>query len=111
MSKLIFDSSFVGNIEKIYTDDCIGNTSKAIPRLETAMRVAEVTATVRLSGEKTKDIVLYSGKLDKSVEDTLNKYQVGNKVIHIRGVKRNQIITAEGVTCIVRGSRLNLLNY
>ena len=32
--KLIFDSSYEGTIEKIYTDDGVGNTNKAIMKIQ-----------------------------------------------------------------------------
>ena len=101
--KLIFDSSYEGTIEKIYTDDGVGNTNKAIPIYSTYIRTIEVSATLRLKGGGTKDIVLYLGKFDSSIAKLLDAYRVGVRVVHIRGAKHNQIMTADGCTCIVCG--------
>jgi len=101
--QLIFDSSWHGVIEKIHTVDGVGSTSKAIPRYETAMRVAEVTAEVKTSDGRTKTVVLYSGRFDNNVNKTLNTYQVGDRVVHIRGLKHSQIITANGASCAICG--------
>ena len=103
MPKLIFDRSFEGIIERIYTVDGVGTTSKAIPTYETTMRTVEVSAEVRISASKTKTIVIYSGRFDSRVAKILNNYQVGNRIIHICGAKHDQIVTADKISCIVCG--------
>lgn len=107
---LIVDRSWQGIITSVYTDDGISNRNKAFPTYEAAMRTIAIMGVVTLPDGDTRTVALYAGRLDNSVANLLNKYEVGNRVVHIRGTKNYQVITDVSISCVVCG-HINQRSY
>ena len=103
--KLFFDRSWSGVIKRLFTDDELHLESRAFLTTQGwNSRDIVVYAEVQLDNkEETQIVELYRGKYDNQSASLLSIYEVGNKVIHIKGTKSNQIISEKKITCVVCG--------
>ena len=106
LPSLFFDRSWSGVIKRLFTDDELHLESRAFLRTQGwNSRDIVVYAEVQLDNkEETQIVELYRGKYDNQSASLLSIYEVGNKVIHIKGTKYNQIISEKNITCVVCGS-------
>jgi len=105
LPRLIFDRSWSGVIKRLFTDDELHLESRAFLTTQGwNSRDIVVYAEVQLNNkEETQIVELYRGKYDNQSASLLSIYEVGNKIIHIKGTKYNQVISEKNVSCVVCG--------
>ena len=105
LPKLFLDRSWKGIIIRIFTNDELHLESRAFLRTQGwNSRDIVVYAEVQLDNKQETQIVeLYRGKYDNQSASLISIYEVGNKIIHIKGTKYNQVISEKKVSCVVCG--------
>ena len=109
LPRLLFDRSWSGRIVRIFTDEEPYSTYKAFPSSTWASRTVIAYAEVLLDNGRQKTVVLHRGKYDSHTASRLSFFEVGNRIIHIRGTKYNKVISGFKTSCVVCG-HINKIN-
>ncbi|MBQ9703700.1 MAG: hypothetical protein IJV68_04050 [Clostridia bacterium] len=110
LPKLIFDRSWQGVITQIYIDDQPYTAYKDFPESMWAKKTLIAFATVRLDNGEVKTVMLHHGKYNNHFATIIERYSVGNRIIHIRGSNHYQVITSDTTNCIMCGHVCDITN-
>ncbi|MBQ8344384.1 MAG: hypothetical protein IJY41_04280 [Clostridia bacterium] len=110
LPKLVFDRSWQGVITQIYIDDQPYTAYKDFPESMWAKKTLIAFATVRLDNGEVKTVMLHHGKYNNHFATIIERYSVGNRIIHIRGSNHYQVITSDTTNCIMCGHVCDITN-
>ena len=103
LPKLVFDRSWQGTIVKIFTDDEPYTPYKDRPDTNWASKTLIASAVVKLENGEMKTVKLHHGRYNNHFFKMIERYQIGDTIIHIKGTDIDQIIANNSVNCVICG--------
>lgn len=103
LPKLVFDRSWQGTIVKIFTDDEPYTPYKGRPDTNWASKTLIAFAIVKLENGELKTVKLRHGRYNNHFVKMIERYQIGDTIIHIKGTDIDQIIAHNSINCVVCG--------
>ena len=103
LPKLVFDRSWQGTIVKIFIDDEPYSPYKGYPATLHPSKTLIAFAVVKLENGELKTVKLHHGRYNNHFFKMIERYQIGDTIIHIKGTDIDQIIAQSSINCVVCG--------